>query len=88
MYIRWSISIRAGIPSQCACHELLILPRNSQDIECPKPQPGHQMMPMALSGQRLKCAGPAGLVNASTIRAATQNVNSKYLENRLLSNFL
>jgi hypothetical protein len=75
------------MPSQCACHELLMLPRNSQDIECPKPQPGHQVMPIALSGQRLKWAGPTGLVNASAKRAATQNINSKYLEKSLLSNF-
>lgn len=74
----------AGIPNQCACHELSILPRNNQDIECPKPQPGHQPMPIALSGQRLKCAGPAGSANASEIRAATQNTNSKYFEKRRL----
>jgi len=77
----------AGTPSQCACHELLILPRNSQDIACPKPQPGHQMMPMAFNGQRLKCAGPAGLVNASAVSAAIQNISSKYLEKRRLINF-
>jgi hypothetical protein len=77
----------AGIPSQCACHELPMLPRNSQDIECPKPQPGHQVNPTAFSGQRLKCAGPAGLVNASAVRAAIQNISSKYLEKRRLINF-
>jgi hypothetical protein len=77
----------AGIPSQCACQELLILPRNSQDIACPKPQPGHQVIPIALSGHKLKCTGPAGSVKANVIIAATQNVNSKYLEKRCLANF-
>lgn len=78
---------RAGIPSQCACHELLILPRNSQDMEWPNPHPGHQLMPIAFSGQRLKCAGPAGSVNASVISAAIQNISSKYFEKRRLTNF-
>jgi len=77
----------AGIPSQCACHELLILPRNNHDMECPNPQPGHQVMPIAFSGQRLKCAGPAGLVNANAVSAAIQNISSKYLEKRRLINF-
>jgi hypothetical protein len=56
-------------------------------MECPKPQPGHQVIPIALSGQRLKCAGPAGSVNASETRAATQNISSKYLEKVFLINF-
>jgi hypothetical protein len=77
----------AGIPSQCACHELLKLPRNSHDIECPKPQPGHQVIPIAFNGQRLKCADPAGSVKASAMSAAVQNMSSKYLEKRRLSNF-
>jgi len=77
----------AGIPSQCACHELPMLPRNNQDIECPKPQPGHQVMPIAFSGQRLKWAGPAGSVNARATSAAIQNKSSKYFEKRRLTNF-
>ena len=77
----------AGIPSQCACNDLLILPRNSHDMECPKPQPGHQVMPIAFKGQRLKCADPAGPVNANAVRAAIQNMSSKYLEKRRLTNF-
>ena len=77
----------AGIPSQCACHELLILPRNNQDIACPKPQPGHQVNPMAFNGQRLKCAGPEGSVKARATSAAIQNISSKYLEKRRLTNF-
>lgn len=78
---------KAGIPSQCACQELLILPRNNHDMECPKPQPGHQVMPTVFSGQRLKWAGPAGSVNARAVNAAIQNMNSKYLEKRRLTNF-
>lgn len=78
---------KAGTPNQCACHELLILPRNSHDMECPKPQPGHQVKPKALNGQRLKCAGPAGSVNARETNAAIQNISSKYLEKMRLSNF-
>ncbi|MDB5152427.1 MAG: hypothetical protein JWR54_1178 [Mucilaginibacter sp.] len=75
----------AGMPSQCAWSELRTLPRNNQEMECPKPQPGHQVIPIALSGQRLKCTGPAGFANASETRAATQNTSSKYFEkNRLL----
>jgi len=77
----------AGIPNQCACHDLLILPRNSHDIECPKPQPGHHVKPKALNGQRLKCAGPEGSVNAKAVSAAIQNISSKYLEKRSLTNF-
>ena len=75
------------MPSQCAWNELQISPRNNQEMECPKPQPGHQVMPIALSGQRLKCAGPAGSVNASETKAATQNVSSKYFEKSCLLNF-
>jgi hypothetical protein len=78
---------KAGIPNQWACQELLIWPRNSHDMECPKPQPGHQVIPIAFNGQRLKCTGPAGSVNASAVRAAIQNVSSKYLKKRRLTNF-
>ena len=56
-------------------------------MECPKPQPGHQVKPIALNGQRLKCAGPAGLVKASEIRAVAQKTSSKYFEKRRLINF-
>ena len=75
------------MPSQWAWNELRILPRNNHEMECPKPQPGHQVKPIALSGQRLKCAGPAGLVKANTTSAATQKTNSKYFEKRRLINF-
>jgi len=40
-----------------------------------------------LSGQRLKCAGPAGFVKANAISAATQKISSKYFEKRRLTNF-
>ncbi|MDB5144424.1 MAG: hypothetical protein JWQ66_3137 [Mucilaginibacter sp.] len=56
-------------------------------MECPKPQPGHQVIPIALRGQRLKCAGPAGSVNASETRATIQNTSSKYFEKIFLINF-
>jgi hypothetical protein len=78
---------KAGTPSQCARQELTTLPRNNHDMECPKPQPGHQVNPIAFKGQRLKCAGPAGSANASVIMAPIQNASSKYLEKRRLSNF-
>ena len=77
----------AGIPNQCACQELAILPRNNHEIEWPRPQPGHQAMPSALSGHKLKWIGPAGLVTASAIKAAIQNINSKNLEKKDLINF-
>ena len=73
----------AGMPSQCACHELRISPRNSQEIACPKPHPGHQVIPIAFSGHRLKCTLPAGSVNASANSAAIQIASSKYLEKML-----
>ena len=80
--------IKAGMPSQCACHELVILPRNNHEMAWPIPQPGHQVIPIALNGQRLKCADPAGSLKASAMRAATQNVNSKYLKKNRLTNLL
>lgn len=77
----------AGMPSQCVCQEFEIFPWNNHDMECPKPQPGHQIMPIALSGQRLKWPWPDGSVNASAARAAIQNMSSKYLEKKCLTNF-
>ena len=75
------------MPNQCAWNELRILPRNTQEIEWPKPHPGHQVKPIAFNGQRLKCAGPTGFVKARATIAATQKTNSKYFENRRLINF-
>jgi len=57
-------------------------------MECPRPQPGHHVKPIALRGHRLKCAGSAGFAKANDANAATQNVNSKYFENSLVVRFI
>lgn len=49
-------------------------------MEWPMPHPGHQVMPMALKGQRLYCPGLAGSLKASAISAAAQNTSSEYFE--------
>jgi len=78
----------AGMPSQCAWNALLILPWNNQEMECPKPQPGHQVIPRSLSGHNEKWTGPDGSVNASETMAAIQNKSSKYFKKNCLINFI
>ena len=68
------------MPSQCACHELAILPWNNQAIEWPMPHPGHHVIPTALNGQRLYCPGREGSLKARAMSAAIQNTSSKYFE--------
>lgn len=57
-------------------------------MECPKPQPGHQVMPRALKGHKEKCACPAGLVSAKAIKADIQNSSSEYFKKNRLINFV
>jgi len=87
-YIRCIIPIKAGTPSQCALNELRISPRNKKEIACPKPQPGHQVIPSSLNGHSVKCVSPFGLVTANAISAAIQKTSSKYLKKFDLINFI
>ncbi len=51
--ILYSITANAGIPTQWASKELLTSPCNKKAIECPRPQPGHQVMPINLNGHKV-----------------------------------
>lgn len=57
-------------------------------MECPSPQPGHQVIPSILSGHSEKWDALPGFVNASEVNAATQNASSKYLRNAILINLI
>lgn len=48
------------------------------------PQPGHQVMPISLSGHSGYCDSNEGLVTASAMMAATQNINSKLFRKNLI----
>jgi len=47
-------------------------------MECPSPQPGHQLKPISFSGHSVKCVACEGWLTASAMIAATQKTNSKY----------
>ncbi len=66
------------MPSQWAWNELRISPWNKNEIECPSPQPGHQLKPISFKGHKVKCVWLAGLVKARQVSPATQNASSKY----------
>src|SRR3569833_1395855 len=85
--MRYRIIPSAGMPNQCACHELRTSPLKIQDIEWPKQQQGHQVMHIAFKGQRLKCTFPAGSVMAKAMSAVSQNASSKYFEKNLIVDF-
>ncbi len=47
------------------------------------PQPGQKLNPSSLKTQNEKCDPCSGCILEKAIRAKTQNINSKYLENNL-----
>ncbi len=57
-------------------------------MECPSPQPGHQVKPNSFSGHNVKCVVPTGLVSAKATNPAIQNASSKYLSKSCLINFI
>jgi len=57
-------------------------------MECPSPQPGHQVMPISFKGHRIKCVAAEGLLMPKAINAAIQKVNSKYFRKKVLINFV
>lgn len=57
-------------------------------MACPRPQPGHQEMPMAFKGHKLKWLLPTGLVKARQVKATIQNINSKYRLKSFLINLV
>jgi len=57
-------------------------------MECPRPQPGHQVMPIILNGHNEKWDCSVGLVSANETMAATQKANSKYFLKAVLINFI
>jgi hypothetical protein len=57
-------------------------------MECPSPQPGHQVSPRAFNGHKEKCNWPDGLIKARQAKPQTQNASSKYLSKNVLINFI
>ena len=57
-------------------------------MECPRPQPGHQVMPISFNGHNEKCDWSVGLAMAKAISAAIQNASSKYLWKTVLINLI
>lgn len=45
--------ISEGTPNQCAWKELRTSPCNKKAIECPNPQPGHQVIPISFKGHKV-----------------------------------
>lgn len=48
---------------------------------CPKPQPGHQVMPIAFKGHKEKWGAAVGLQMAKASNPPSKKANSKYLRN-------
>jgi hypothetical protein len=46
-------------------------------MECPKPQPGHQVIPINFKGHNVKCDVACGEVNARHSIAVIQKMSSK-----------
>ena len=57
-------------------------------MECPSPQPGHQVMPISFKGHKVKCVAAEGSLMPKAINAAIQKVNSKYFRKKVLINFV
>lgn len=57
-------------------------------MECPKPQPGHQVMPICFNGHNEKCDSAPGAVKAKDTIAAIQKNSSKYFEKSFLINLI
>jgi len=57
-------------------------------MECPKPQPGHQLKPNNFKGQSVKCFSAVGFAMAKAESPATQKTSSKYFEINCLINFI
>jgi hypothetical protein len=78
----------AGIPNQWAWNEFRKSPWSKKTIECPKPQPGHQLMPINFNGHSVKCVACEGWLIPSAMSAVIQKVNSKYFKKNVLINFV
>jgi hypothetical protein len=76
------------MPIQCACQAFLMLPCSNHAIECPKPQPGHHVIPISFSGHRPYCPGVDGSEIANAINADIQKASSKYFLKTFLINFI
>lgn len=57
-------------------------------MECPKPQPGHHLIPISFNGHKVKCDSATGLVKARHNIAAIQKMSSKYFEKSFLINLI
>jgi hypothetical protein len=57
-------------------------------MECPSPQPGHQVMPSNFNGHKVKCDVACGEVKARHNIAVIQKASSKYFEKSCLINFI
>jgi len=57
-------------------------------MECPKPQPGHHVIPISFKGHKVKCDPATGLVKARHNIAAIQKMSSKYFEKSFLINLI
>ena len=57
-------------------------------MECPNPQPGHQVIPTNFNGHKEKCDSDPGAVKARHNIAAIQKTSSKYMEKSFLINLV
>jgi hypothetical protein len=49
------------------------------------PQPGHQVIPIALKGHKEYCGPAAGLLAPNAIKAAIQKTSSKFVFKNLIN---